>query len=300
MTLILTVQSPETIWTLADRRLSYRGRRPKDHARKVMFLETNDGVAILGYAGLGATARGTEPSDWMSAVLRGRNLPLEQSLRILTDAFKAQFPRHMRAMPGVPAHTVIIPAFLNSEVKLYSIDLAFTPNRSSQMFRHTRWVVNNSTRAPRLGLAGSGAVYLIQNKRKWVRSLLRMVKACDRQQVSELAVADHLANLNNEVHLHDKSVGPRCLIAWRHRKGGVRNGGGAHHFYTGIVRDADLPALPWIGCGMDMTAIALAVMPLWIERAKALLAGQPTKEWNEDELNAAVAHIPDTPDENLR
>ena len=51
---------------------------------------------------------------------------------------------------------------------------------------------------------------------------------------------------------------------------------------------------------MDITAIAGAVMPLWIEKAKALLAGQPTKEWNKDELNAAVAHIPDTPDETLR
>ena len=70
MTLVLTVNGPETIWLLADRRLSYEGRSPKDDARKVMFLETTDGVAILGYAGLGATARGTEPADWMSAVLR--------------------------------------------------------------------------------------------------------------------------------------------------------------------------------------------------------------------------------------
>jgi hypothetical protein len=101
----------------------------------------------------------------MSAVLRGRNLPLEQSLRILADALKAQFPQHMRAMPDVPAHTVFIPAFLNSEARLYSIDLVFTPNRSSQMFRYTRWVVNNSTRTPRVALAGSGALHLIQNKR---------------------------------------------------------------------------------------------------------------------------------------
>src|SRR5262245_31137533 len=93
VTLILTVNGPETIWLLADRRLAYKGRPPKDNARKVMFLETNDGMAILGYAGLGATARGTEPADWMSAVLRGRNLPLEQPLRILADALKAQFPR---------------------------------------------------------------------------------------------------------------------------------------------------------------------------------------------------------------
>ena len=79
MTFILAVRGPKSIWLLADRRLSYEGRLPKDDACKVMFLETTDGVAILGYAGLGATARGTEPSDWMSAVLRGRNFPLDVS-----------------------------------------------------------------------------------------------------------------------------------------------------------------------------------------------------------------------------
>jgi hypothetical protein len=48
-----------------------------------MFLETADGVAILGYAGLGATALATEPAHWMRAVLRGRVLPLERSLEVL-------------------------------------------------------------------------------------------------------------------------------------------------------------------------------------------------------------------------
>ncbi len=65
---------------VADTRFIYSGRVPKENGRKLMFLETVDGIAILGYTGLGATVKGTEPADWMSAVLRGRNLPLEQSL----------------------------------------------------------------------------------------------------------------------------------------------------------------------------------------------------------------------------
>ena len=109
VTLVVAVNGPESIWLLADRRLSYKNRPPKDDARKVMFLETTDGVAILGYAGLGATALGTEPSDWMSAVLRGRNLPLEQSLGVLAEAMKKQLPRHIVRMPvdGRPAHNVV-------------------------------------------------------------------------------------------------------------------------------------------------------------------------------------------------
>ena len=95
MTLVMTVNGRESIWLLADRRLSFKARSPKEDGRKVMFLETTDGVAILGYAGLGATALGTEPADWMSAVLRGRNLPLEQSLGVLAEAIKKQLPRHL-------------------------------------------------------------------------------------------------------------------------------------------------------------------------------------------------------------
>jgi hypothetical protein len=83
-----------------------------------MILETTDGTALLGYAGLGATALGTEPSDWVKSVLRGRNLPLEQSLGVLTEAMKKQFPRHLVKLPGYggPVHNVIVTAFLGDEV----------------------------------------------------------------------------------------------------------------------------------------------------------------------------------------
>lgn len=83
---------------LADRRLSYPDRDPIDDACKIMLLDTTDGIAILGYAGLGATVGGTQPAEWMSAVLRGRKLPLEQSLSVLTDAMQRQFPQHMLRM----------------------------------------------------------------------------------------------------------------------------------------------------------------------------------------------------------
>jgi hypothetical protein len=307
VTLVVTVNGPESIWLLADRRLSYKGRPPKDDARKVMFLETTDGVAILGYAGLGATARGTEPADWMSAVLRGRNLPLEQSLGVMAEAMKKQLPRHMVRMPGGggPAHNVIVPAFIGNEPRLYTIDLAFAPDRKSYRFRYTRHVVNKPTlataRTPRLGIAGTGALYLIQHK-KWKRSLLRLVRANDHGHVSSRAVADHLANLNYEVHLGvtDKSVGPRCIVAWRHRKGGVHKGGGGHEFYTGTTRDASSPSLPTIANGMDIHALVGVMMPRMTKMFEAMRAGQQEKELDKDELNAELARLPDKPDENLR
>jgi len=309
MTLVLAVNGPESIWLLADRRLSYKGHQPKDDARKVMCLETNDGVAILGYAGLGATALGTEPADWMSAVLRGRNLLLEQSLGVLAEAMKKQLPPHMIRMPGNggPAHTVIVPAFLGNEPRLYTIDMVFAPDRKSFAFRYTRRVIEKpaqaTVRTPRFGIGGTGAPYLIQDK-KWMRKLLRVVKANDRGRVSSLAVADHLAHLNYEVHLGtpDKSVGPRCIVVWRYRKGGFHKGGGGEQYYTGMTRDASgPPLLPTIGNGMDIRALIDALMPRTMKMFEAMRAtGEPAMELDKDELNAELAHLPDEPDENLR
>ncbi|MCI0429740.1 MAG: hypothetical protein L0210_04245 [Rhodospirillales bacterium] len=120
MTLVVAVTGSESIWLLADRRLSIGGRPLKDDARKVMFLEATDGAAILGYAGLGATAGATEPSDWMERVLRGRNLPLEDSLRVLAGVMQRELPPHLI---GIPSHHVIVPAFVGEEPRLYTIDL---------------------------------------------------------------------------------------------------------------------------------------------------------------------------------
>jgi hypothetical protein len=304
MTLVVTVNGRETIWLLADRRLSYKARSPKEDGRKVMFLETTDGVAILGYAGLGATALGTEPADWMSAVLRGRNLPLEQSLGVLAEATKNQLPRHLVRISGYgsAAHNVVVTAFVGNEARLYTIDLVFTPDRKGYHFRYTRHVVDRPTsataRPPRLAVGGTGSLYLYRQDKKWQRDLLRLVAASERGRVSPYAVADHLASLNNEVHLgiHDKSVGPRCIVAWRHRKEGIHGGGGAHQFYTGTTRDTGSPGLPTISQGMDMQALLSVFMP----HMSAMVPGEPPPDVDVDELNRELGPLPDKPDENLR
>ena len=103
------------------------------------------------YAGLGATASGTEPADWMRAVLRGRNLPLEQSVGVLAEAMKKEFPRHMIRMPGIgaPIHNVFIAAFIGDETRFYTIDLVFAADRKSYRFKSRRHLVGKSVAAAR-------------------------------------------------------------------------------------------------------------------------------------------------------
>ena len=306
MTLVLTINGPDTIWMLTDRRISFAGRPPKDDGRKMMTLETKDGVAVLGYAGLGTTAGGTEPADWMSAVLRGRNLPLEQCLGELSSALQRQFPKHLAALPVQfgAAHSILVPAFLNDEPRLYSIDLAFAPDRQSYSFRYTRHVMgpvpSTPPRIPRIGLAGSGITFLLSDKR-WVRELLKIVRACDRQRVAPQVVADHLALINNRVSLGtlDNSVGPRSIVVWRHRKGSTRRGGGGHQFYNGIERERDSAALPTIGSGMDIQALIQATMPFVMAQMSSLEDGGGALEIDRDEINAVLAQLPHKPDETL-
>jgi hypothetical protein len=306
MTLILTVNGVESIWMLADRRLSYRNRAPRDDARKVMFLETPDGTAILGYAGLGATALGTEPSDWMSAVLRGRNFPLEQSLGILADAMKRQFPLHFKIpRNNIAAHNVIVTSLLDNEARLYTIDIVFSPDRKSYQFRYTRWQTdasdNAKSRTPRITMGGTGGVFLYKNNH-WVRNLLDLVNANDHRRVSANIVADQLAKLNYEVHLgiNDKTVGPSCIVAWRHRKDGIHKGGGGHQFYTGTIRDETTSHLPTIVNGMDIQPIAEITMNLATKVFETMKADKPPEEINLEELDEKLARLPNEPDENLR
>lgn len=68
MTLVLSANGPNTHWLCADRRLSAKGVSPFDAATKIAFVESDQDRAILAYAGLGTTASGTQPSDWMRAI----------------------------------------------------------------------------------------------------------------------------------------------------------------------------------------------------------------------------------------
>jgi hypothetical protein len=307
VSLILTINSPHTIWMLADRRLSYSGRPPKDDARKLMFLEALDGQAILGYAGLGATRRGTEPADWMSAVLRGRNLPLERSLGVIAEAMKREFPRHMvHFPPRVPAgHDLVIPSFVNDEVRLYSIGLAFDHQRRNYSFRYTRHSANPKPNRPhvppRIGVAGSGLSCLAQDKR-WMRKLLRLVRAHDAKRVGALVVADQLAEINQFAHRNtpDGTVGPKCIVAWRYNKLGIHKGGGAHQFYDEGKRARDSGAIPAIANGMDMQAFVQAITPHIIPQMSALIRGGKADDIDTASINADLAKLPQRPDEELK
>lgn len=295
MTLVLAINGPETVWMVTDTRLSFKNGPPKDDGQKIMVLETTDGVALLGYAGLGKTARGTQPSTWMSSVLRGRNFPQERMLQMLADALKREFPPHLKGQSEIPLHIVIVSAFCEGKPQAYTIELVTTPDKS-QFFRFVRRVHSERARPPRLSLAGSGATYLA-SKTDWIRTIFRTIKAHNNRKLSDYAVADVLAKINLEAHSHEKTVGPNCIVAWRHRNGGLHKGGGAHQFYEHGKRvNSDL--LPIIGNGADIKAILQVLAPEFQRSLTAMMNGV-SRDIDTGSLGEALSKLPVQPDEKL-
>jgi len=128
------------------------------------------------------------------------------------------------------------------------------------------------------------------------------VKAHERGRVSPGFVADQLAEINHEVsqRIADNSVGPRCIVGWRNRRGGVHRGGGGHQCYTGTIRESSSPPIPTIGVGMDITALGKVLMANMMKKLEGKTIGHESFNLMDEEVQAEINRLPDTPDEELR
>jgi hypothetical protein len=300
MTLVVSAHSRDTLWMLTDRRLYSPGRKPVDNGVKVMVLETVDGIALLGYAGLGATARRTQPSQWMSGVLRGRNLPMEESLGRLAYVATQELPPHIRQLE-VKAHFIVAPAYLRDVGwRMFAIDNVI--ERGSHRYRFATLRRGNIPTAPcpQFAFAGSGGLHVEKTFDDWKDELDALMDAHDQGRVPDLVVADWFAKLNETASRQlesrgDTTVSSRSLVVWRRRPGFSGPSGGAHQYYEGLHREASNPGVPTIGMGMPLSEMSKVSMKH--------LAGRPVSEWSDNVLDAMYAEIEalsDTPDDKLR
>ena len=84
-------------------------------------------------------------------------------------------------------------------------------------------------------------------------------------------------------------------MAWRFQKGG-----GAHEFFDGGQREinSSFVFLPVIAQGMDVTSLLKVVAPSTLARLEALRRGESIERDN-NSIDAALAKLPDAPDDRL-
>jgi hypothetical protein len=271
-----------------------------------MDLETIDGKAVLAYAGLGMTAAGTQPSEWMAATLRGRGgLDLEPSLGLLADVALREMPKHLTE---IGSHMILAPALLKSGgPRMFSIAVGVDVHTREPRREFLRWErqTDSGPVAEQLKVTGTGGVYLQANASEWVRPLLRLIKANEHGRASDLAVADFLARLNHQAHsaLTDGTVGPNCVVVWRRGDRPRNRRGGAHQWYEGRDRSTDeglRASIPTIGNGMDVQAVVGVLTDLFFSGGRGLDGFQRIAEnFPVDEVNERLRQLPGDPDERL-
>lgn len=270
-----------------------------------MFFETKDAISIIGYAGLGATSLGTEPSDWIGDVLKMRNVTFKQSLNILAEALESQFPKHLSIVDKKDAvsHVIVITAFLQNKPVIYTINLEY-----SSASRRYRTVIRHIAKKrdskiitdERIWIVGSGASQLMRDQ-KWERELLDLVKKCDQKKAAPITIAKRLAMLNYTVSLQtkDNTVGPYCIVGWRHKRKGIYGGGGSYAFYRNDERVKSDCIIPAVAGGMDIKAISEAILPLMVEYFDEMREGK-TSENIDKKIGQLLKKLPTEPDEQLR
>lgn len=298
MTLVVSLQGRRSVWLVCDRRLSFARRAPIDYARKVVHLDASDGRAIMAYAGLGRTAGGTEPSDWICGVLRNTGpLSVEDAVSRVADAAKRVLPPHLQTMPGLPFHAFLITAIVSGRPVLYDISMQLQPPRRQASFAYRRHAQPaGGMRPPRVAVAGSGQVILHANQ-SWRRPLLRLVSECERGRVSHTAVAQAMASLNAKVAGADDSVGPRSIVSWTSNGDHPRSG---HLAFNGPEQEDELPLVPTISRGVDIGLIVEMAKPGVLADFEAMKTGAPARDLDLDEINAELRRIHVGPVEKLK
>lgn len=313
MTLVLTALGRESVWMVTDRRLTVGSRVVTEEAIKVVDLGTSNGRVLIGYAGIGATAKGTQPSDWIVALLRGARPDLAQALSHLARAAERQLPPHLKMMRGGSSHVMLIAGFEEAAPKVFAIAQGTAADRTPFALRYEQVFgpprANGKHPTPRIASTGTGTPALWANKKAWMRKILRLISRHESGDVSSEMVATELAGMNFYAHERtDGTVGPNCLVVWRYRNGAVI-GGGAQQAFEGLRKAKDppiirkakyTPIIPAVDGGYDVGQLVKltmeSTMPTLVE---AIKTGTPPRDTSE-EMKAAVARGNWERDERLK
>lgn len=303
MTLIATFVDENGIWICADRKLSQKDGEVEVQldATKIVILEALDGFGVMGYCGLGATAKGNEVSEWMGRVLFKHSVGIEEALEILARAIKIHVPKHLATTaPGrATQHQVVLAGFVNDEPCSYELGLFLDSAGKIKDFKRER-KMRADTNVPRPEMfdligSGSGVADKFDDWRPIVKSLAKRVGA---GEVPAERVADVLAEINFRTSRSVGSVGEDAIVVWRDKQRG-----GGHQYYC---KDARVPpnksfGIPTIGRGMDISALMATTFENIFSGGGMPMSDEELQKkfWSDDFQKAIDDSQPNPADEKL-
>jgi hypothetical protein len=292
MTFALVALGQKSIWAVADRMLTFEGNTRRD-AIKLAEFQADDGVAVIAYAGLGETAGGTQPSQWITNVLRGyKPITVEQGLALLAKATFENLAPRLNDLPqhAGKSHVFLIAAHIDKKPHLFTIEVEVDGAGVITHARHTRWV--NARGVPhRIAVAGSGAACAMR-ERRLLRHVLTAIQAAEKGKARHHEVSELFAMVNRRVAANVSSVSTECIVLWRI----IDEGGGAHRWFP--EPDGELEFIPTVGGGMPVHEIVSAILPTMQQHLENVSRGQEG-EIDPQLMQWLIDHIKDTPDNTL-
>lgn len=257
MTLVVGCSSATGVCLMADRRITFGDGRTVDDAVKVFNYDATDGSAIFGYAGLGQTAGGTEPSEWMLRCLRNLAMPVETAVYMIYEAMAKRLAPHLKGIAwsnSEAEHCVLVLAIVNRKPRQYFLSVKRRVDGTVEP-TYRRLHYDKLRTPPVLMFAGGSGAHMVSR-----REALKVARAHADGRVSDLALARYFASVIARVHLEVASVGRRSVGLTR-----PAVGGGMPFAFDGTENDVAGANIPQLSRGLNMSALAESMLARWRE-----------------------------------
>lgn len=211
-------------------------------ARKIVGIDSTDGLALVSYAGLGMIS-GLDPSDWVTSVCQGVQTDLRGYMMCLAEAMKEVDPVERSAAPG---HLFVAAGVVDGQPVLYSLVAGSAGRLSLRYFERPNTFM----------IAGAGRASLQNTDDKLTdeaHELRDWIRKVETEDAHPREVTDRLAKWDAATSRETENAGSRAIVAYRLVGDGEVAPGRC--FYDGATLEPPDSKIPQMTRGVDVNQI---------------------------------------------
>ncbi|GEM_PF-3188917 len=284
MSLVISVLSHHGLWQSTDHQLSREGEPIPDPSLKNIYLEEEDGKAMIAYAGVGSVDK-MHISEWIRGVLRGKKRNLVDHLNVLRDAANRKLlPICKRYRTP---HTFSIAAYKNDRPTLYVITNHIIQDgihKIGDEFDLRQLVLSDMPYRFVINVEGQGA--LAVSKTEGQDLITKTIRRRAAKLLLGKDVAAVLARLNAKASQDKRSEGTvsqNCMVTYL-----ASPTDGMDTYFYGWDANVKKPMTQHLGRGYDVTNIVESILPYitdnMMRNLEAIKKGEPL----DDDIDADI------------